>query len=399
MSDLQRNLMKGKLPHLDEEESHQPESAGVKGLQGLGPIAGIKPASGELNLPADHQFKIPLRPPKQKSYTPTDWSTYWTHTATAALSTPSSLYKIYYTPPTDSTNTWFVFHHGAGSSALTFSLSAKLLHDAIPHVGVAAYDARGHGHTAATGDDSDLSLATLARDFISAVAYLADLSDEEKQAEVVFVGHSLGGAVVTEAALKLDEDKQSWPSPRPRPLISGVVVVDVVEGSALEGLAHMRAYLGTRPSSFRTVEDAIRWHVKSHTVRSAESACVSVPPLVRTQDGSGKLVWRTELGSTERYWQEWFADLSSKFLRARAGRLLVLAGTDRLDKPLTIGQMQGKYQLEVLPEVGHFVQEDAPQRFAGLLEGFWGRNRRGAALERAAGQLGERRDGDHEVLY
>jgi hypothetical protein len=40
----------------------------------------------------------------------------------------------------------------------------------------------------------------------------------------------------------------------------------------------------------------------------------------------------------------------------KCGKLLVLAGTDRLDKPLTIGQMQGKYQLIVYPESGHSIQ-------------------------------------------
>lgn len=271
-----------------------------------------------------------------------------------------------------------MFHHGAGSSALTFSASAKLLHDALPHVGVAAFDARGHGDTSDTGDDADLSLDTLARDFVHAVAHIFQSQEESDDCgEVVFVGHSLGGAVVTESALRFAE---LWLSLRKRPVISGVVVVDVVEGSALEGLAHMRTYLGTRPPLFRSVSDGIKWHVQTHTVRNAESARVSVPPLLR-DTGNGKVGWRTELGATERYWATWFQDLSTKFLRVRAGRMLVLAGTDRLDKPLTIGQMQGKYQLEVLPEVGHFVQEDAPMRFAGLLEGFWGRNRRGAALE------------------
>lgn len=33
-------------------------------------------------------------------------------------------------------------------------------------------------------------------------------------------------------------------------------------------------------------------------------------------------------------------------------QILILAGTDRLDKPLTIGQMQGKFQLALLPQVG-----------------------------------------------
>lgn len=45
----------------------------------------------------------------------------------------------------------------------------------------------------------------------------------------------------------------------------------------------------------------------------------------------------------------------------------MLAGTDRLDKPLTIGQMQGKYQLHVFAETGHFVQEDIPVGLAKLV--------------------------------
>lgn len=38
----------------------------------------------------------------------------------------------------------------------------------------------------------------------------------------------------------------------------------------------------------------------------------------------------------------WFDNLSVKFLSVKAAKLLVLAGTDRLDKPLTIAQIQGK---------------------------------------------------------
>ncbi len=34
-----------------------------------------------------------------------------------------------------------------------------------------------------------------------------------------------------------------------------------------------------------------------------------------------------------------------------------MAGTERLDKELMIGQMQGKFQLAVIPNVGHMVQE------------------------------------------
>lgn len=54
----------------------------------------------------------------------------------------------------------------------------------------------------------------------------------------------------------------------------------------------------------------------------------------------------------------WFTGLSNLFLSVKVPKLLLLAGTDRLDKDLTIAQMQGKFQLVVLPAVGHVIQED-----------------------------------------
>ena len=34
----------------------------------------------------------------------------------------------------------------------------------------------------------------------------------------------------------------------------------------------------------------------------------------------------------------------------------------------------GKFQLHVIPEAGHFVQEDAPQKTASMIEEFFKRN-------------------------
>jgi len=58
-----------------------------------------------------------------------------------------------------------------------------------------------------------------------------------------------------------------------------------------------------------------------------------------------------------KWYPGWFKSLSSRFLACRSARLLVLAGTDRLDKELMIGQMQGKFQMEVVPNVGHMLHE------------------------------------------
>ncbi|CAJ0568519.1 unnamed protein product, partial [Mesorhabditis spiculigera] len=45
-------------------------------------------------------------------------------------------------------------------------------------------------------------------------------------------------------------------------------------------------------------------------------------------------------------------------------KVLFLAGTDRLDKELMIGQMQGKFQTTLLKKVGHAIQEDSPSDLA-----------------------------------
>jgi len=57
---------------------------------------------------------------------------------------------------------------------------------------------------------------------------------------------------------------------------------------------------------------------------------------------------------------DWFTSLSSLFLSCKTARLLVLAGTERLDRELMIGQMQGKFQLEVISGVGHMLHEVRP---------------------------------------
>ena len=42
--------------------------------------------------------------------------------------------------------------------------------------------------------------------------------------------------------------------------------------------------------------------------------------------------------------------------RVKTSKLLIIAGTDRLDNELTVAQMQGKYQLVIVPESGHLIQ-------------------------------------------
>ena len=82
--------------------------------------------------------------------------------------------------------------------------------------------------------------------------------------------------------------------------------------------------------------------------------------LRQTSGGGAALEWVTPLEASYRFWEDWFTGMSREFLRATCPRVLILAGTDRLDRELTIAQMQGKLQLIVSHESGHALQEDVP---------------------------------------
>lgn len=75
----------------------------------------------------------------------------------------------------------------------------------------------------------------------------------DKVPSIVLMGHSLGGAIAVNVA--------STSETADLPII-GLVVIDVVEGSAMESLASMQSFLRSRPKSFKSLKDAISWGYK-----------------------------------------------------------------------------------------------------------------------------------------
>lgn len=75
--------------------------------------------------------------------------------------------------------------------------------------------------------------------------------------------------------------------------------------------------------------------------------------ILKIQKPLGNYTWRIDLCKTEKHWPGWFQGLSKKFLSIHAQKLLLLANIDRMDKDLTVGQMQGTILLYKLIIVLH----------------------------------------------
>eukprot|EP00731_Ephydatia_muelleri_P031189 Em0022g703a len=280
-----------------------------------------------------------------------------------------------------------------------------------------------------TDDDTNLSAQTL----VSDVAGVIEALYPDHDVPIILLGHSMGGAI----AVRVAATKGLIPS------LVGLVVIDVVEGSAVESLPSMQSFLKGLPKNFKSLEHAIEWSVNNGHIKNLMSAKVSMPGQVKriepdisdvspdapasiptvqvTQTAHGepimeedeetvqsviegepcvtaellmpppsatpskseqvKYAWRIDLSKTEAYWKGWFEGLSKKFLSIAVPRLLLLAAVETLDKELTIGHMQGKFQMQVLAGCGHTVHEDLPEKVSEIIAGFMVRYKVAAAKE------------------
>lgn len=316
---------------------------------------------------------VPREERRKSTMSAATWSDYFDQELYLHDPTRHAKYHVYITPPRDVVkDPLYICHHGAGSSGLSFALFCKEVRQKTPSAGVMSVEARNHGSSVSDADGQtshDYSLDALSDDLLAMIHSTQKRLVWKQLPNIVLLGHSLGGAVVTRLARTGSLGAK----------LVGYGVIDVVEGSAMDALKSMKTYLASRPSSFGSIEEAIDWHIRSRTIRNPVSARVATPPLLR-ETSSGKWTWSTDLISTQKYWEDWFAGMSANFLGGRAAKILLLAGTDRLDRELMIGQMQGKFQLQVFPEAGHFVQEDVPQAVADVMVEFYRRNDRSALV-------------------
>jgi protein phosphatase methylesterase 1 len=116
-------------------------------------------------------------------------------------------------------------HHGAGSSGLSFATCAEEIRKILPKAGILSLDARDHGRTSVQRADGgaaelDLSLGTLNQDLVYVLHKTQAEMGWEELPDLVLVGHSLGGAVITDVAKKGELGNK----------LLAYAVLDVVEG-------------------------------------------------------------------------------------------------------------------------------------------------------------------------
>nr|CAG4648702.1 EOG090X07NZ [Polyphemus pediculus] len=353
---------------------------------------------------------------RKRDYTPIHWSQYFKTSENVTINEGADTFHVY---RRGTEGPVLVLLHGGGFSALTWSLFSECIENLVT-CQVMAIDLRGHGNSK-TQHEENLSAETQANDIISIINQVFPVDPPP----IVLIGHSMGGAIGVHTA-----------ATEQLPTLAGLVVIDVVEGTAMEALASMQSFLLSRPKHFPSLEQAIEWSVRSGQIRNTESARISVPGQLSSESTDqcatsevpsspssissndattsqsspvkhGECIaeeeedekadtsdsaesefkgpslapvkagfrWRIDLTKTEHHWPGWFHNLSSTFLGVAAPKLLLLAGIDRLDKELTVGQMQGKFQMQVLPQCGHAVHEDVPEKVAEVVATFLVRNR------------------------
>uniref|UniRef100_A0A8B9VDF1 Protein phosphatase methylesterase 1 n=1 Tax=Anas zonorhyncha TaxID=75864 RepID=A0A8B9VDF1_9AVES len=266
-----------------------------------------------------------------------------------------------------------------GHSALSWAVFTSAIISRI-QCRIVALDLRGHGETKVRNPE-DLSAETMSKDVGNVVeALYGDLPPP-----IMLIGHSMGGAIAVHTAVA-----------NLVPSLLGLCMIDVVEGKP-----EYPQYGFFFFSSPQIPEHRSSWLYFHRCEGAASPECPKaiVEGIIEEEEeeedddeGSGSVnkrkkeddtetkkehlyTWRIELAKTEKYWDGWFRGLSNLFLSCPTPKLLLLAGVDRLDKDLTIGQMQGKFQMQVLPQCGHAVHEDAPDKVAEAVATFLIRHR------------------------
>ncbi|MFH4983600.1 hypothetical protein AB6A40_010309 [Gnathostoma spinigerum] len=202
-----------------------------KGLPPL-PHAGLASVSEDPSVPDQPLPHKNLRQRCLREYSPLDWNEFFDKKVDVMVG--QDKFCVYLK---GTSGPLFYMLHGGGYSGLTWSCLAEELSKLL-ECRILAPDLRGHGNTE-TKDETDFSSETQVADIVA----IHDALFKDECIPTILVGHSMGGALAIHAAVSGNMVN-----------VVGLVVVDVVEGTALEALSSMTRLLADRPRQFPSIE-------------------------------------------------------------------------------------------------------------------------------------------------
>ena len=123
-------------------------------------------------------------------------------------------------------------------------------------------------------------------------------------------------------------------------------MIHVAAETALKALEHMPRVLEARPQSFPSRARIIEWALSTKQCRNPLAASISTTSQYTKKIAASDesiYVPIVDLARTKHHWSGWFEGMSAAFLSLSLMRVLVLAERDYLDRPLMMGQMQGRF--------------------------------------------------------
>jgi protein phosphatase methylesterase 1 len=189
----------------------------------------------EIPKPIDN-FKPPLPPsgenPLLKKYEPLDWHKAFPITYNICDNT-IPIYIHGEQGPN------IICLHGAGHSGLSFAPLALINKD----YRIISFDFRGHGYNTQS-PYNDFSEKTLINDTMQVLNHIHEKYPEEN---LILLGHSMGGSIATKTCCEILKEEEKYKELYKK--MQGLIVIDVVEGTAMDALPFMENIVNNRPDN------------------------------------------------------------------------------------------------------------------------------------------------------
>ena len=154
---------------------------------------------------------------------------------------------------------------------MTFSVIAETLKEENT---VISFDWMGHGEHVQSEDQEDEARMSQANLIDEAIEVLTFVHNKYPDRTIILVGHSMGGSIAAKTLSHLEREMAGQDIQK---CILGLILIDVVEGTAMEALPFMEQIVTSRPQEFPDLASVVKYGIFNSIVKDKKSARVSMP--------------------------------------------------------------------------------------------------------------------------